>query len=718
MSVPVSGTPQVPNTGSNLAPVSSIPQTPAQSQASNLPSGHASLYVGDLEDEVTEAMIFEKFSPIGSIISIRVCRDMISRKSLGYAYVNFSTAAEAEKAIDELNFDVLRNKQMRIMWSQRDPSLRKSGVGNLFIKNLDKDIVVRDLYDTFSTLGDILSCKIPVDEKGVSKGYGFVHFASKEAAENAISRLNGALLKGKKIFVGHFIPRNQRANQGGGDRVFNNLFIKNFGKDMDNARLKQMFEEFGEITSVKVEIDDNGMSKGFGFVCFKDSESAIEAVQAKHQSEHNGQQIYVARAMKKSERQDHLRAALERKKADKITRYATGVNLYVKNLEDSIDDEALRKEFSSHGNITSVKVMRDQTGRSKGFGFVCFTYPDEATKAVTEMNGKLVGGKPLYVALAQRKEERRILLESQTYQRQLALRGISGMPQVNALPQPVAANFPASMNTQGYPGAPAQPINFFMANQAQAFAGHPGLFTGMPNRNFPQPMAMGARGGSWNPRAGPQGPMRPTMSGYPQSMIRSQNPQTQPGQQQRFPSANPVRTPQGNTLPQQTQQPQMNVSRMPNGSVPNRIPSQGQVLITTAARNIQPQPMSNVNMPGAPRLSQPVQMPSNMNTGLPPPSNQQATESLDQFMNLVTGMASDDQKQFLGERLYAIIAQWHPEFVGKLTGMLLEIDNRELISMIMENQKTNPNEISNLRKKVDSALAVLQQKNEGAPQKV
>ena len=51
-------------------------------------------------------------------------------------------------------------------------------------------------------------------------------------------------------------------------------------------------------------------------------------------------------------------------------------------------------------------------GRTKGFGFVCFSSPGEATRAVTEMNGRIIVSKPLYVALAQRKEDRRAYLAS------------------------------------------------------------------------------------------------------------------------------------------------------------------------------------------------------------------------------------------------------------------------------------------------------------------
>merc|ERR1719438_337443 len=432
----------------------------------------ASLYVGDLAKDVTEAMLFEKFSTAGPVLSIRVCRDMIPRRSLGYAYVNFQQPADAERALDTMNFDVLKGRPIRIMWSQRDPSLRRSGVGNVFIKNLDKSIDNKAMYDTFSAFGNILSCKVAQDGDGTSKGYGFVHFETEEAAMNAIQKVNGMLLNEKKVFVGRFVPRKEREKElGEKAKKFTNVYIKNFGDDLTDDKLKEMFNKFGKITSYKVVrddkvnssgdaevaevlVDDSGKAKGFGFVSFEDSESAEKAVDELNGQEINGKMLYVGRAQKKAERQAELKKKFEQLKLDRLNKYQ-GVNLYVKNLDDTIDDERLRKEFAPYGTITSAKVMYEE-GRSRGFGFVCFSSPEEATKAVTEMNGRIIVSKPLYVALAQRKEDRKAHLASQYIQRMAGMQqmGMGGyfMP---TMPQPQRFFTPAQIRAQ--PRWPAQP---------------------------------------------------------------------------------------------------------------------------------------------------------------------------------------------------------------------------------------------------------------------
>uniref|UniRef100_A0A4W4EP07 RRM domain-containing protein n=1 Tax=Electrophorus electricus TaxID=8005 RepID=A0A4W4EP07_ELEEL len=376
-----------------------------------------SLYVGDLHPDVTEAMLLRE---------IQSCW----RNSLQYGFQQ----ADAERALDTMNFNIIKGRPVRIMWSQRDPSLRKSAVGNIFIKNLDKSIDSEALYDTFSNFGNILSCKVACDENG-SKGYGFVHFETGEAAERAIEKLNGMLLNDRKVFIGHFKSRKEReAEMGAKAKEFTNVYIKNIGEDMDDNKLNEIFSKFGPTLSRRVMTDESGKSKGFGFVSFERHEDL------------NGKQLYVARAQKKGERQTELKRKFEQMKQDGTTRYQ-GVNLYVKNLDDSLDDERLRKEFSLFGTITSAKVMTEG-GRSKGFGFVCFSSPEEATEAMKEMNGCIVGTKPLYVALAQRKEERQAHLTHQYMQR---------MASVSAVRNPV-------LN----PYQPAPPSGYFMMAIPQA----------------------------------------------------------------------------------------------------------------------------------------------------------------------------------------------------------------------------------------------------------
>ncbi|XP_016946952.1 polyadenylate-binding protein [Drosophila biarmipes] len=626
----------------------------------------ASLYVGDLQQDVTEAGLFDKFSSAGPVLSIRVCRDVITRRSLGYAYVNFQQPADAERALDTMNFDLVRNKPIRIMWSQRDPSLRRSGVGNVFIKNLDKAIDNKAIYDTFSAFGNILSCKVATDEKGNSKGYGFVHFETEEAANTSIDKVNGMLLNGKKVYVGKFIPRKEREKElGEKAKLFTNVYVKNFTEDFDDEKLKEFFEPYGKITSYKVMSKEDGKSKGFGFVAFETTEAAEAAVQALNGKDMGeGKTLYVARAQKKAERQQELKRKFEELKK-KRHESVFGVNLYVKNLDDTINDERLRKEFSLYGTITSAKVMTDEEGRSKGFGFVCFISPNEATCAVTELNGRVVGSKPLYVALAQRKEERKAHLASQYMRHMNGMR----MQQLGQIFQP---------NTAGGFLVPTLPVN-------QRFFG-PQVATQM--RNTPR----------WAPQVRPAATVQSVQAGAAAAASGFQG------------TAGAVPTQFRSTAAgARGAQPQPVQGAHASAAAANNMRNSGARAITgqqTAAPNMQ--------IPGAQIAGGAQQRTSNYkytsNMRNPPVQQLQQTQPIPQQLqgknsekliaSLLANAKPQEQKQILGERLYPMIERMHPALAGKITGMLLEIENSELLHMI-EDQEA-------LKAKVEEAVAVLQ----------
>ncbi|KAL5060118.1 hypothetical protein RYX36_031722 [Vicia faba] len=587
----------------------------------------ASLYVGDLHPDVSDAQLREAFSDFSSLASVRICRDSSTGKSLCYGYVNFLSPQDAIRAIELKNHSILNGKAIRVMWSRRDPDARKSSVGNVFVKNLAESIDNSGLEVMFKKYGNILSSKVVMSEDGKSKGYGFVQFETEESANTAIEKLNGSTIDNKQIYVGKFVKKSDRV-MSGPDAGYTNLYMKNLDLDITETLLQEKFSSFGKIISLAVAKNNNGMSKGFGFVNFDKPDDAKRAMEAMNGLQLGSKILYVSRAQKKAEREQILHQQFEEKRKEQVLKY-TGSNIYVKNIDDTVSDEGLRDHFCACGTITSAKVMRDDKGISKGFGFVCFSTPEEANKAVNTFHGFMFHGKPLYVALAQKKEVRQAQLQLH-YAQQVA--GLAG---------PSTAIVPG-----GYP-----PFYYTATGVVSHAPPRAGLLY------QPMPLRQGLRAnGSAPPARSFQQSSAPVVSNNTRQ--HRQNRGRMNGH-----AVSQGKTHSGTFMPQAQQASQSAISSRETSSQQKT----RQAKYVPSGRPHEVEKGSGFSSGG-----------SNSGRGL------QVSEMLHL---MVANATPEQQKEILGEHLYMLVQKIKPNLAAKITGMLLEMDSAKLL-VLMESPES------------------------------
>ncbi|KAH7388553.1 hypothetical protein KP509_16G081500 [Ceratopteris richardii] len=398
--------------------------------ANEVTSQTSFLHISGLDSSTKEADLHDIFSGVAPVASIHIIRPAISTNSVCNAIVHFQPSVDRytiAQASQSLENTLVNGEPIRILIcdSNANPS-EESCIGKVFVKGLDESIGDTELHDIFSPIGKVASCEVSLND-GKSNGYGFVRFETEEVANLSIQKLNGAEIKGKILCVENFDPKRYLATE-------TNLYIKNIGLEITEEALKEEFSGYGEITSLIIMRDADGNPKGFGFVNFKTKDSAENALKAMNGKILGCKALYVALAQKKAERERMLQHQFEERRAERAQKYKES-NLYVKNLADLVDDEALYEHFSAHGNIVSAKVMLDERGLSKGFGFVCFSSPREAESALSE-HQSILFGRYIYVAVAQPKEIRHAHLENLFAQKTAAI----DRPQYGMLP---SADFPS-----------------------------------------------------------------------------------------------------------------------------------------------------------------------------------------------------------------------------------------------------------------------------------
>jgi len=148
---------------------------------------------------------------------------------------------------------------------------------NLIINYLPPTMSEGTLATLFSPYGLLERCKIVVDLQTLrSRGYGFVKYDNSVSAERALTALNGYELNGKKLKVAFARPQCKAITNA-------NLYITNVPPHYNDNNLRKLFQDYGKIVECRVLMDQNGQSRGVGFVRMDTHHNAIQALQAMDQ---------------------------------------------------------------------------------------------------------------------------------------------------------------------------------------------------------------------------------------------------------------------------------------------------------------------------------------------------------------------------------------------------------------------------------------------------
>ena len=339
-------------------------------------------------------------------------RNKNNRKPLAMK-VLFKDYESANQCRIEMNLRKLRGKSVRIMWDERDTSIRYNTKNNLFIKGIPKTTTPREVYEYFLQFGDISSCKINEDDFGNHNGYGYITYYNIDDAQKAIEESKDKTIFGtNNIEITHFQKKNERIINSNDNQK---IYISNFPDKYNESDITKLCSEYGKVENCNIFLDN--LAKKFGIIQFSSENEAKEALNKLNEKEIDGKKIMARLFQTKYEHKQYLQNSTKR-----INEQNANCNLYIKNIPLTAKEEDLNRIFSKYGNVISVKIeknkieKKDDKGKfelvSKGFGYLSFDKPESAKNAIEDLNGKYLPGfeswnRTLIIELFMTKNERK-----------------------------------------------------------------------------------------------------------------------------------------------------------------------------------------------------------------------------------------------------------------------------------------------------------------------
>ncbi|KAI9270114.1 hypothetical protein EDC94DRAFT_598160 [Helicostylum pulchrum] len=253
------------------------------------------IYVGNLDQRVTDTMLHEIFETVGTVVNVKIVsvRRHTSYAGVNYAFVEFADQRVAEQAIQDMNGRKIFNYEIRANWAQQanNSQVQKEDTAShyhVFVGDIAPEITDDSLVQAFSVFGTMSEAHVMWDPvSGKSRGFGFVAFRDKTDAEQAIATMNGEWLGTRAIRCNWATQKGQTATpapQPGQQLPYEvvihqtpayvtSIYIGNLPPNVSQTDLVQPFQRFGYVQEVKLQAE-----RGFAFVKMDTHENAANAI--------------------------------------------------------------------------------------------------------------------------------------------------------------------------------------------------------------------------------------------------------------------------------------------------------------------------------------------------------------------------------------------------------------------------------------------------------
>ncbi|KAL6477597.1 hypothetical protein MHYP_G00134320 [Metynnis hypsauchen] len=250
----------------------------------------------------------------------------------------------------------------------------------IFVGKIPRDLFEDELVPLFEKAGPIWDLRLMMDPlSGLNRGYAFVTFCTKEAAQKAVKLCNNNEIRpGKHIGVCISVANNR-------------LFVGSIPKSKTK---EQIVEEFAKVTEGLNDVilyhqpDDKKKNRGFCFLEYEDHKTAAQARRRLMSGKVKvwGNVVTVEWADPIEDPDPEVMAKVK--------------VLFVRNLASTVSEELLEKTFSQFGKLERVKKLKD-------YAFIHFEERDGAVKALAEMNGKDLEGEQIEIVFAKPPDQKR-----------------------------------------------------------------------------------------------------------------------------------------------------------------------------------------------------------------------------------------------------------------------------------------------------------------------